>query len=246
MSLRTFAIFQDTPSTHQSQKPKSVSTIRGILSPLGNGATSPSALSSAPDKENFHPVTGERAATSTTKKRKTTALATKAQTPLATKEPKEPSESKPASKKRKSATTKGKPKPKKEANASGTSRKSSKKTSRRASSLPKVDEVAESEIECQRLVLADIDSRCYELTVQPLADVTQAYEQGFSSISAEGSEKAKFRTVKVRLATFSYMSVFLTMPHRNPRANLKFATIFLLHLPLPNVPPPPPPRLKKL
>ncbi|KAJ3491328.1 hypothetical protein NLJ89_g11349 [Agrocybe chaxingu] len=161
------------------------------------------------DKENVNPLTGERAGSLTTasKKRKTSVLATKVQPPPATKVKKD-SDTQPEPKKRKgstAATTKPKGS-KKDTKVTGSGRKPSTKRagSRKISPMPKLEE--ETEKEKERLSQAEIDSRCYDLTVKPLADVSEAYEQvdvfnGLPSSSSGVSEtRAKFRTVKASSA----------------------------------------------
>jgi len=136
----------------------------------------------SPEKENVHPVTGElpRAGSSETKtkKRKPGALATKSYAPVK-KKLKEPKETKSEAKKQK-ASTSTEIKVKKPANRKGSKNSgSSRKTSEAL--LPKVNEDQEAEdsaslCEAVRILQADIDSRVYELTVKPLADVTRAYD----------------------------------------------------------------------
>lgn len=53
--------------------------------------------------------------------------------------------------------------------------------------MPKVDE--------ERVRQAEVDSRCYELTVLPLADVTQAYDE---RELVDGERRILSRSVKVR------------------------------------------------
>ena len=60
--------------------------------------------------------------------------------------------------------------------------------------MPRLNE--EEEANKDRVSQADIDARCYELTVQPLADVSQAYEERIPTSPCE--TKLKFSTVKVR------------------------------------------------
>ncbi|KIJ59373.1 hypothetical protein HYDPIDRAFT_162479 [Hydnomerulius pinastri MD-312] len=173
MSVRSFTVFQDTPTEipqihndcdESAVKASATEAVATLLSTLA-----------AIEKENLHPVTGERAgpaSASETKKRKTGALATKI---LVVPSSKKQKELKPESKKsRKPLSSSGKPK-------SSDGRKSSSKgsrSSRKASPLPPVDEEQESQREPARLTItqANIDSRCYELTVSPLADVSEAYE----------------------------------------------------------------------
>ncbi|KAJ7634857.1 hypothetical protein FB45DRAFT_1056829 [Roridomyces roridus] len=148
--------------------------------------SSSTSLASSAEKENLHPITGERCGgalgdASASKKRKTNVLATK--TIVAKKQ----KEDKAEGKKPRSASSKGR----KDGKAS---KKAAKRPLRRVSPLPKVDEdVAERD----RLVQADIDSRCYELTVSPLADVTDAYDAGIEInsllTSFTSEETAKFR-----------------------------------------------------
>ena len=151
------------------------------------------------DKENYNPLTGERSslAAGAEKKRKTTVLATKVAPAKpgkkALKEKEKATEPQPEPKKRKTvvaATKKTRPSTeKKEAKPTKApttaTRKSKRSTpSRRVSPLPRVDEEepgvgstsAVANIRAQSPGQAIIDSRCYELTVQPLADVSGAYE----------------------------------------------------------------------
>ncbi|KIK91481.1 hypothetical protein PAXRUDRAFT_830812 [Paxillus rubicundulus Ve08.2h10] len=169
MPVRSFTVFQDTPTP----QPRNDSH-EGVILSLSETAA---ILLSTPaiEKENLHPVTGERAGPasgSEAKKRKTGALATKQ---LVVSSSKKQKEHKPDSKKsRKPLSSVGKPK-------SSDGRKSSSKTSRssrRASPLPPVEEEQELKRQPARLSgsQAGIDSRCYELTVLPLADVSEAYE----------------------------------------------------------------------
>ncbi|KAG6908949.1 hypothetical protein DXG01_002728 [Tephrocybe rancida] len=201
MSLRTFTVFQDTPSSDNA-KPKATTTVTSpALSSRPLNVNSATTVTTA-EKENMHPLTGERAGPSTTniKKRKTSVLATKVHTPLTSKKQKESKESTDSNadvKKRKSSatsTSKAKAGVKKEGKTSS-SRKTTKKPLRRVSPLPKVDEEAEAERD--RITQAEIDSRCYELTVKPLADLSQAYEQSASLLTPVVDEDAsKFRSVK--------------------------------------------------
>jgi hypothetical protein len=73
------------------------------------------------------------------------------------------------------------------------------KRSPRKPTLPRVDEEVERERERERLSQVDADSRCYELTVQPLADVTHAYEHSVileEEVVAVAVEKGKARVTK--------------------------------------------------
>lgn len=57
---------------------------------------------------------------------------------------------------------------------------------------------------------ADIDSKCYELTVQPLADVSQAYDESCVLDQRSATDKVKFRTVKVRLLFCHFYAHYLS------------------------------------
>ena len=222
MSSRTFTVFQDAPTSETKRsRAASVSSATSPLSAKPMNASQATTLTTT-EKENLHPVTGEIAGTgNTTKKRKTSVLATKVQVPFSSKKQKEQKEQKeptstPDTKKRKSTTTsaaKVKAGVKKDGKSATSLRKGTKRVSRKASSLPKVDEEAEAERERAKISQAEIDSRCYELTVKPLADLSQAYEQ-CSSLETlpTGDEKTKFRPVKVSdQSHLNVPRIFLTM-----------------------------------
>jgi hypothetical protein len=116
--------------------------------------------------------------------------------PPGTKKQKESQEHKHEAKKRKSSSSSA-PKVKKDGKGS---RKTGRELSRRASPMPKVDEEAGIGKEPE-MTQADIDSKCYELTVQPLADVSQAYGQSPALAehpATSGVEKVKFCPITVR------------------------------------------------
>ncbi|KAJ7185620.1 hypothetical protein C8R46DRAFT_1061228 [Mycena filopes] len=193
MALRSFTVYCDTDvevEAKSSLAPKS--TVLASSSPDPNlPATSTAVLPSTIEKENLHPVTGERCAPvtdSATKKRKTNVLATKT---IVAKKQKESKEDRPEGKKARAASS-SVAKGRKDSKAG---RKTAKKPSRRVSPLPKLDE--EDLAIRDRVVQADIASRCYELTVSPLADVTQAYDARFDVnsllTSFTSEESARFR-----------------------------------------------------
>ncbi|KAF9010251.1 hypothetical protein BDQ17DRAFT_1274068 [Cyathus striatus] len=213
MSLRTFTVFQDAPST-EPPKPKPLSSSRIIRPSASNASNATVHLTT--DKENVHPITGERArpgSNGTLKKRKTTVLATKVHLPLATKslkefKPKEKLEKdpQPLAKKRKasSVTTKDK-NILKDLRAPVSTRKPVKRSSRKVLSLPKLDEEVEAEKEKEKekekghVVQVNIDSKCYELTVKPLADVSGAYEKTSPIEVALADSKVNFGLIKERI-----------------------------------------------
>jgi len=211
MSLRSFTVFQDAVSSDAPQ-PK-ISRPNAMITRSSLNVVSPTSATSTTgdlltlDKENYHPVTGERAGPSGVgaKKRKTTVLAIKVQPEPATNSKKEKdSDREPEQKKRKASST-SKGKVKKSAKGTGSTKKSASKraAARKVSPMPKLNEEVEPEKE--PITQADIDSRCYELTVKPLADVSQAYEETplFETPPActldTSEEKVKFRIIKVRL-----------------------------------------------
>lgn len=207
MPPRSFTVYIDTPSTVTE-------TVRSNATPIVTTETasitdilssrSISDIIPVANKENFNPLTGERVTYSTGKKRKTSVLATKACTPLEAKELKDCSDSQPETKKRKaSSSSTSRVKGRKEGKKSGSK---AKKSSRRASPLPRVEEESDAEgdkgKEAPRLAQAEIDSKCYDLTVKPLADVSEAYDEatsltrGFFEEEASGDEKT-YTFVKV-------------------------------------------------
>ncbi|KAF4564715.1 hypothetical protein EYR40_010887 [Pleurotus pulmonarius] len=137
----------------------------------GSSATSSINPPQLLDKENVNPLTGERAGAQSGKKRKTAALTSKSM-PLSVKLQAEVAEVKPE-KKRKA---------------------SSSQTAVAGKKGVRVEEEVEEEVEKKHLAQVEIDSRCYELTVQPLADVSKAYDE--SEAFAESSLHSKLRFVK--------------------------------------------------
>ncbi|KAG1748279.1 uncharacterized protein EDB91DRAFT_1198003 [Suillus paluster] len=178
MSVRSFTVFQDIPTeiqkiSHGSDKSLVMPTAADV------SATLLSTLA-AIEKENLHPLTGERAAqtlTNASKKRKTAVLVTKVVAPPTSSKKQKDVKSEPK-KLRKSTSGNGK----RSDGRKKIARES--RSARKASPLPRVDE--EQEISTAtpiqriptRLTIsqAKIDSRCYELTVSPLADVSEAYD----------------------------------------------------------------------
>ncbi|KAF5334635.1 hypothetical protein D9611_011974 [Ephemerocybe angulata] len=225
MATRTFTVFQDTPSSSDSTSRAASKPVRASSRILSRSAsTSKSNLPAASenavaiDKENLNPLTGLRASTTALngeKKRKTTVLATKAHATTVGKKALKPQASivaEPDTKKRKTATGALKSKPattsKKESSVlkpTASSARKSKRTSpssRKPPVLPKVVEetttgISDSVIQVQELSQAAIDSRCYDLTVTPLADVSEAYEASvFSGKTLRKSDESLFRIVK--------------------------------------------------
>lgn len=233
MSTRKFTVFLDEPTTTRRPLSRSLSTPVILTSNRSENivGSSRSVLGVVPEKENVHPVTGNTTtSTQTGKKRKASesgsVLATKAFAPVAV-------EAKPkrAEAKRKLSSSKAKAS-KEPAKRSTESKKvlGAVKVNtapvKRAPSVPPsrsspvtldsvpeeveeklaVNETTKSETKAEMISQARINERCYELTVSPLADVTDAYLQ--SSESKDQDSKAddkilpEYRIVKeVRLLT---------------------------------------------
>ncbi|KDQ58523.1 hypothetical protein JAAARDRAFT_670916 [Jaapia argillacea MUCL 33604] len=211
MSLRSFSVFQDEPTAPLEKPIPPPKTLPLSPSLTSINLATLTALATSVEKENLHPITGRRASTPSetcSKKRKTTVLATKVHVPPSSGKKlkdKDTSSSKPEPKKRRTATSSAPPSlagsppsskvkvkatsSRKESKASGSGRRS-KASSRRVVELPRVEEEVESEKEKDRLLQLDIDERCYDLTVLPLADVTPAYDQAFPTVSKFVKDKS--------------------------------------------------------
>ncbi|KAF7795664.1 hypothetical protein EIP86_006829 [Pleurotus ostreatoroseus] len=175
MSIRlsvqsTFRIYRDKPSSIPLSKVEA--SARGKPSASRRHIE----VSSATDKENIHPVTGlpPRMFTSAPKKRKNDVLTTKLmvmkEVPLSPKKRKVSSSSPTASLTR--SQKQGRLSTK-----TSTLRRGIR--SRSTTNLLRVDETTEERREIHdgtSLVSDSADARCYELTVIPLADISEAYE----------------------------------------------------------------------
>ncbi|KAL4071401.1 hypothetical protein V8B97DRAFT_465145 [Scleroderma yunnanense] len=167
MSARSFTVFQDSPAE----------TPQIELTPAADATLV--STQAAIEKENLHPVTGERtgpASSSESKKRKTAALSTKLLVePSKTSKKHRELKSESTKKQRKQLSSSGKLKA---VDARKSTRSKRHRSPRKASPLPPVQEEPDVQREPARLTIsqATINSRCYELTVSPLADVSEAYE----------------------------------------------------------------------
>jgi hypothetical protein len=211
MASRTFTVFQDaTPAEAPKAEVVTSSVMPTRSSARLNRMSSNSSTSkdAAPvDKENFHPATGQRAASTTSKKRKTNVLTVKPSAPLTVKKVKSiktmnlATSTSPKKRKAPSEALRSKTSVKKSGKTSGTVRKStSKRLTRKAPELPPVNEELNGNGQkAEDGTQASIDSRCYDLTVRPLADVSQAYEviELAGDIAATPQGKAKFRKVRI-------------------------------------------------
>ena len=164
MATRAFVVFRDEPSKPLSKTDVSISPSSLAVQPTILVLSPGTPLTTA-EKENLHPSTGARSgviADPQTKKRKNGVLATKLHIP-------------PTVKKQRDSALDGR---KRKTTSTSSSSKSSKVTISGAPELPKVEELVEPE-PCNRskVTQAEVDSRCYDLTVSPLADVSHAFDQ---------------------------------------------------------------------
>lgn len=218
MSVRSFTVFQDTPA--EIQKINHVSDKNLVTTTAADDAATLLSTLAAIEKENLHPLTGERAAqtmTNASKKRKTAVLVTKVVAPP------------PSSKKQKELKSDPK-KPRKSTigngNRSDGRKKIPRRPTRKASPLPRVDEEQElstairSQRDPTRLIIsqAKIDSKCYELTVSPLADVSGAYDTA-TETSDQESVFDKEQSVEPELCDyFSPAISHASLPSEQPEA----------------------------
>jgi hypothetical protein len=186
MTLRKFTVFIDDVSTVEPQqvpKPASAS--------VPDEEAGPSSLS-ATEKENLHPLTGGRLRSSSTVglKRKSSVLATKLHNPPDTKDAKQAS-SLASSKKRKVSSSSDR-----ETERSRQKTRKLKHAGRRIRS-PELASIAEEKDErvARRLSRSDIDSRCYDLTVSPLANVSDAFAGLLPSIPKGSKKEATIKRV---------------------------------------------------
>lgn len=234
MATRTFTVYIDEPTSASvvPRKPVSRAPSRATtpLSPTSSFAGMP-----LPDKENTHPITGERATSlgpgsKGALKRKTGVLETKLYMPPKSKKTKDASE--PVKPKRRGVSappvsaplvsapaSPRKAKAKKAAPASGTAAaKARRTTARKASAKGMVPELApvneEQELPEEDIVLsqAGIDARCYDLTVLPLADVSEAYEADAEPMAGPSKKKAKKPRVQVCLSVHAFVAHALITP----------------------------------
>jgi len=194
MTSRKFTVFIDDVSTIKPQptsKPASTKEEAG-----------PSSLS-ATEKENLHPLTGGRLRSSTAVglKRKSSVLSTKLHNPPDAKNPKQTPSLAPSKKRKVSSSSDG------EIERSRPKTRRLKPTTRRGRS-PELASIAEEKDErlARRLSRSDVDSRCYDLTVSPLVNVSGAFAQPPSTLR---DSKTKATAKRVRW-------IFLILPKMAP------------------------------
>jgi len=234
MTSRTFTVFQDIPAEEVIKAKQATSNGMVTRSSFSSDSKLSSSLTSKEttptDKENVNPFTGERAGIAAmSKKRKTIVLADKSSAHLALKTAKDAQ----LSKKRK-AGLKGKQSKEavnKEGKAVASTRKTTRRGTHKVSKLPRLEEeIIGQAQEVEHFTQASIDSRCYDLMVQPLADVSQAYEaiESVVDILASPVSKANFRKVKPSFVCLP----LLTSHFRTHQWSPTFVTFSLKHLPL--------------
>lgn len=194
MATRTFVVFQDDPSEPLPTIKTDVSPSPPHIEPTILGQSSIPVTTA--EKENLHPVTGARssaAADSQSKKRKNGILATKLHIPSTTKKPRDLAVD---CRKRKTTTP-----------SSSKTFNGGRVASSGALDLSRVEEIVEPQLPCQdKVTQAAVDSKCYDLTVSPLADVSHAFDQ-VSLSSAEsrpGISRKHSSKVKARLLSSSH------------------------------------------
>lgn len=195
MASRKFTVFVDDASTVKRQPAsKPVAPTKAPQEEVG-----PSSLS-ATEKENLHPLTGGRLRSSSTAgpKSKSSVLATKLHNPPDTKGAKEAA-SLVLSKKRKVPSPDDR-----ETERSRPKARRLKPTTRRRRS-PELASIAEEKDErlARRLSQSDVNSRCYDLTVSPLANVSGAFAQ--PSPSSLKDNKTEATAKRVRCVSLTYL-----------------------------------------
>ena len=167
MTSRKFTVYIDDVST---VKPQPAPKPAPVKAPEEAGLPSLSAT----EKENLHPLTGGRLRSSSTVglKRKSSVLATKLHNPPGMKDSKQAQSQAPSKKRKVTSSSDG------ETERSRPKVRRLKLITRRAGS-PELASIAEEKDErlARRLSQSDVDSRCYDLTVSPLANVSDAFAQ---------------------------------------------------------------------
>ncbi|KZT03811.1 uncharacterized protein LAESUDRAFT_751444 [Laetiporus sulphureus 93-53] len=173
-TVRTFAAYEDSFSSPARSLVNDMSTIVAVSIVPSKGPL----LVFSPDKENINPATGLRASAErqSCKKRKTCALSTKPQAAPPAKKQKESMDGKSRSALVSVEVPKKNAKKKRAAGKRGTTHNRSSRTRR----TPRVEKDAEVEaalLRRENMSQVMIDARCWELTVLPLADLSEAYAQ---------------------------------------------------------------------
>lgn len=187
MATRAFVVFQDEPSEPSSTlKTDVIPSPSPFIEPT-IPVLSPTPVTTA-EKENLHPVTGARSSTvpdPQSKKRKNGVLATKLHIPPTTKKLRDSDQD---GRKRKSVST-----------SSFKSSKGNKAAGSEAPDLSRIEIVTKPELYDQdKATQAEVDSKCYDLTVSPLADVSHAFDQVSLSPTESRPDASRILSPKVR------------------------------------------------
>ena len=204
--LRAFIVFRDDTPSSPTSSVSSLSELDNVLRPSSPSQATCGGVS-APDKENVNPVTGRKSLSDAppAKKRKEGALSTKSYAPPPVKKTKESKSG------RSFGTTlsgKGKAPAPAAKRPSTTRRSTAPSRSRRTPPLPQVNEEPETETldsnlpQSHTLSQSQIDARCYELTVLPLADLSKAFEQA-PCLEGEHALEEKLRPEAVKVCNAS-------------------------------------------
>ena len=200
MASRKFTVFVDDVSA---------STVKPLPTPKPTGKgpqeeAGPSSLS-ATEKENLHPLTGGRLRSSSTVglKRKSSVLSIKLHNPPDAKATKPVPSLVPSKKRKVSSSSDG------ETERSRPTARRLRPTARKGRS-PELASIAEEKDErlARRLSQSDVDSRCYDLTVSPLANVSGAFTQ--PSPSTLKKSKTEVTAKKVRWTSLTLLWIALT------------------------------------
>jgi hypothetical protein len=194
MATRTFVVFQDDPSEPLPTIKTDVSPSPALNEPTILGISSIPVTTA--EKENLHPVTGARsaAADSQSKKRKNGILATKLHIPSTTKKPRDLALD---CRKRKTTTP-----------SSSKPFNGGRVISSGALDLSRVEEIVEHERPCQdKVTQAEVDSKCYDLTVSPLADVSHAFDQVSLSSAESRPSVSRILSSKVKACLLSFLHI---------------------------------------
>lgn len=223
MTSRKFTVFVDDVATVKPQpapKPPSTNPSQEEVGPSSLSAT---------EKENLHPLTGGplRSSNGAGLKRKSSVLATKLHNPPSTKSAKEAPSHVPSKKRKVSSSSDG------ETERSRPKARRPKPTTRSRRS-PELSSIAEEKDErlARRLSQSDVDSRCYDLTVSPLANVSDAFAQ--PSPSTLKDNKMGATSKRVRLVSLTHLSqVVLTHGYfrlvpPNQNSEIMFAPLQML------------------
>jgi len=193
MTSRKFTVFIDDVSTVKPQLAPKPAPTKALEEEAG-----PSSLS-ATEKENLHPLTGGRLRSSSTAtlKRKSSVLATKLHNPPDPKDTKKVPSLVPSKKRKVSSSSDG------EIERSRPKARRSKPTTRQRRS-PELASIAEEKDErlARRLSQSDVDSRCYDLTVSPLANVSDAFARLSSASKGIKTATTAKRVRRVFLTIF--------------------------------------------